>query len=96
MKNEWIYVTGSSGNWSDYGLLVHPVRKVAMVGESCFDGFYDDDGDPEWDESETVISIEEALSRVYPNEEDMAKIMEAVPGNYSNILNELSERRRPK
>ena len=96
MKNEWIYVTGSSGNWSDYSLWIHPVRKVAKVWESCFYGFYDDDGDPEWDESETVISIEEALARVYPNEEDMAKIMEAVPGNYSNILNELSERRRPK
>ena len=37
--------------------------------QSEFYGFYDDEGHPEYDETETFISIEKALEMVYPNEE---------------------------
>ena len=93
MDNGWIFVTGWSGNWSGQSLSIHPGKRIAKISHSEFSGSFDDEGLPEYDETETLITIEEALARVYPHEELMATIFRHIPGDYSGILKSLIKRR---
>ena len=92
MSGEWIFVTGYSANWSDMDLYIHPELRTAKITTSEFCGFYDDEGYPEYDETETFISIEKALEMVYPNEEKITFITNHIPGDYTETLKKLKER----
>ena len=92
MSGKWIYVTGYSANWSGTSLYINPELRAAKIIQSEFYGFYDDEGYPEYDETETFISIEKALEMVYPNEEKITFITNHIPGDYTGILKKLKER----
>ena len=73
--SNWIFITSySGGSWSDRDLYINPYLNTAKV--MIYDQIgIDDEGNPEYLEYETQLTIEEALKEVAHNQALTSKIL---------------------
>lgn len=91
MENEWIKVFYRDEGWSDITVYVSPTDETAKITTSkCTHWGYHDES--EWDECEEIVSIEQALAQVYPDEKAIAIILNNTKKDYSDTLKKLAER----
>ena len=89
MRDEWIWVAGH-GKQYDYSVsyYINPKTETAKVVRSEFSHFsYHDE--EEWDSCETVLSVEQLLERVYPNEYAVKTILGNTKEDYTQVLEKL-------
>ena len=93
MQDEWIWLA-SHGQQYDYyvTLYLNPntetVKKVRR--EFSHFSYHDEES---WDEYVTMISIEEALEWVYPNEYAISVILKNINKDYSETLKRLAQKK---
>ena len=93
MGNEWIQVSYIGNGWSNITVYVNPVNETAKICSSkCTHWGYHDES--EWDEREEIVSIEQALAQVYPDEKAIAAIVSNTKKDYSDTLKKLKERNK--
>ncbi len=89
MQNEWIWVAGH-GEQYDYSeaLYINPITEAVKKVRREFSHFnYHDE--ESWDEEETMISIEQALAWVYPNDYAISVILSNTKKDCTEILEKL-------
>lgn len=89
MQDEWIWIAGHCVQY-DYSetLYINPkTEEIKMVRREFSHFNYHDE--ESWDESQSVISVEQALAWVYPNEYAISVILKNTKKDYSKVLEEL-------
>ena len=89
MQNEWIWVASTCKQF-DYSETIYINPKTETVKKVrrefvCFK-YHDEE---EWDEDETIISIEQALAWVYPNDYAISVILRNTKEDCTEILEKL-------
>lgn len=75
--------------WSNITVYVNPYNETAKIcsSECTHRGYHDES---EWDEREEIVSIEQALAQVYPDEKAISAILSNTKKDYSNTLMQLA------
>lgn len=95
MDNRWIQVFYVGNCWSNITVSVDPISETAKICSSeCTHWGYHDES--EWDEHEEIVSIEQALAQVYPDEKAIAAILSLTKKDYTAVLKRLTEKNRNK
>lgn len=91
MDNEWIQITFLGNEWKSKTVYINPITKTAKVYKSEIShwGYHDES---EWDESEEIITVEQALALVYPNEEAISMVKTYMGNDYADALAELARK----
>lgn len=93
MQDEWIWLAGH-GQQYDYYVTLYLNPKTETVkevrGEFSHFNYHDEES---WDEYVTMISVEEALERVYPNEYAISVILKNINKDYSETLKRLAKKK---
>ena len=96
MQDEWIGVAGH-GEQYDYSetLYINPKTETVKKVRREFSHFnYHDE--ESWDEEETMISIEQALAWVYPNDYAISVILSNTKKDCTEILENLKANKKSK
>ena len=92
MNDEWIQVSYTGNEWCNTTVYVNPNNETAKICTSkCTHWGYHDES--EWDDTEKIVTIEEALAEVYPNEYAISVILKNINKDYSEILKRLAEKK---
>ena len=93
MQDEWIWLAGHGQQYDQYvTLYLNPKTETVKEVRRGFSHFsYRDE--ESWDEYVTMISVEEALERVYPNEYAISVILKNINKDYSEILERLAKKK---
>lgn len=95
MDSQWIQVSYIGNCWSGITVYVNPSSETAKICSSeCTHWGYHDES--EWDEYEEIVSIEQALAQVYPDELAISKILSNTKKDYSETLKQLAEKSNTK
>lgn len=89
MQDEWIRIAGHCEQY-DYSetLYINPKTETVKLVRREFSHFnYHDE--ESWDESVSIISIEQALAWVYPNEYAISVILKNTKKDYTWVLEDL-------
>ena len=93
MQDEWIWLAGH-GHQYDYYVTLYLNQKTETVKkvrrEFSHFSYHDEES---WDEYVTMISVEEALEWVYPNEYAISVILKNINKDYSEILKRLAKKK---
>ena len=91
MKEEWVQVSYIGNSWSNTTVWVNPINEIAKIRfrECTYWGYHDES---EWDESEEIISVEQALAMVYPDKEAIALIKAHMGNDYADVLADLARK----
>jgi len=91
MDNAWIQVAFLGNEWKSKTVYINPIMKTAKVFKSEIShwGYHDES---EWDESEEIISVEQALAMVYPDKEAIALIKAHMGNDYADVLADLARK----
>ena len=91
MENKWIKAFYKDEGWTDITVYIDPTTETAKLckGKCTHWGYHDES---EWDETEEIVSIEQALAQVYPDEKAIAIILSNTKKDYSNVLMQLAEK----
>lgn len=91
MDNERIKVAFLGNEWKSKTVYINPITKIAKVFKSEIShwGYHDES---EWDESEEIISVEQALAIVYPDKEAIGLIKAHMGNDYADVLADLARK----
>ena len=91
VDKEWIEVSYTGNCWSYIAVYVNPNNETAKIecSRCTFWGYHDES---EWDDEVEIVSIEQALWQVYPDEKAIAAILENTKKDYSETLKQHAER----
>ncbi len=91
MDNEWIQIAFLGNEWKSKTVYINPITKTAKVYKSEIShwGYHDES---ECDESEEIITVEQALALVYPNEEAISLVKTYMGNDYADVLAELARK----
>ena len=91
MGNEWIQVAYLGNEWSNTTVYINPSTETAKVHKCQIShwGYHDES---EWDESDEIISVEQAFAIVYPNEDAISLIKSNMGKDYAELLAELARK----
>lgn len=96
MQDEWIWIAGHCKQYDDSGTLyINPkTEEIKMVRREFSHFNYHDE--ESWDESQSTISVEQALAWVYPNEYAISVILKNTKKDYSAVLETLKAKQSNK
>ena len=92
MDKEWIKIVSLGNEWSNKTVYVNPETETAKLFERKIThwGYHDES---EWEEHEKIISVEQALAMVYPDNEAISLIQRHMGKDYADVLKELDRGR---
>ena len=93
IDGKWIEVKRWGNEWSGRTLCINPVLERAKIHDYEITrwGYHDE---CDIDESEEIITIEQALSMVYPDETVLSAIINIVNKDYTRIIEQLKKNER--
>lgn len=91
MNETWIHVMNKQYSFAgDYLYINKNGESAKLIKSACtYWGYHDES---EWDKEEYIISVEEAIDWVYPNEKAISIIQEYSKTDYSEYLKTLAEK----
>ena len=92
MQDEWIWVASHCKQY-DFSETLYINPETEMVKKVrrefvCF-SYHDED---RWDETSSLISVEEALEWVYPNEYAVSVLLSNTKKDYTEVIERLKEK----
>ena len=93
MQDEWIWLAGHGQQYDYYVTLYLNPKTETVKKVRCEFSHFSYHDEESWDEYVTMISVEEALEWVYPNEYAISVILKNINKDYSEILKRLAKKK---